>query len=81
MSQFIYHIHYRTGYNIGKQDRLSRCSVEEKCRKDANFCNLGQLLELENDNVAEEEDMKDVELEGIDVAAWEKKNIFCVVSQ
>ena len=40
----------------------------------AHFFNEGQLLDLENNDVGEEEDTKDVELEVIDVAIWEKKN-------
>ena len=46
---------------------------------DAHFFNKGQLLDLENDEVEEQEDAKDVELEGIEVAKWEKKNRLCVV--
>ena len=41
---------------------------------DPQFFDEGQLLDLENDNVGKEEDAEDVELEGIDVATWEKKN-------
>ena len=39
----------------------------------------GQLLDLENDDVGEEENAEEVELEGIDVATWEKKNGLWVV--
>ena len=48
---------------------------------DAHFFNEGQLMDLENDDVGEEEDAEDVELEGVDVATWEKKNGLCVVPQ
>ena len=72
--EFIYHIHYRPGFKIGKPDGLSRRSREEKSGTDANFFDAGQLLDLENDNAGEEEDAEDIELEGIDVATWEKKN-------
>ena len=48
---------------------------------DAHFFDVGQLLELENDDAGEEEDAEDVELEGIDVATWEKKNGLWVVPQ
>ena len=41
---------------------------------DAQFFDEGQLLDLKSDNVGEEEDAEDVEVEGIDVATWEKKN-------
>ena len=53
---------------MGKPDGLSRCSGEEKSGMDAHFFDEGQLLDLENDDVGEEEDAEDVELEGIDVA-------------
>ena len=81
MYKFIYHIHYRPGFKIGKPDGLSRHSREEKSGMDSYFFNEGQLLDLENDDVGEEEDMEDVELEGIDVATWEKKNGLIVVLQ
>ena len=48
---------------------------------DAHFFDEEQLLNLENDDVGEEVDAEDVELEGIDVATWEKKNGLCVVLQ
>ena len=35
---------------------------------DAHLFHKGQLPDLENDDVGEEEDAEDVELEGIDVA-------------
>ena len=74
MSEFIYHVHYRLGFKMGKADGLSRHSGEEKSGMDAQFFDVGQLLDLENDDVGEEEDAEDVELEGIDVAIQEKKN-------
>ena len=67
MSEFIYSIHYRPGFKIGKLDRLSRCLVEEKSGMYMQFFDEGQLLDVENDNVGEEEDAEDVELQGIDV--------------
>ena len=81
MSEFIYHIHYRPGFKMGKPDGLSRRSGEEKSAMDAHFFNEGQLLELENDDIGEAEDAEDVELEGIDVATWQKKNGLWVVPQ
>ena len=48
---------------------------------DAHFFDEGQLMDLENDDAGEEEDTEDVELEGIDVATWEKKNGLWVVPQ
>ena len=64
-----------------KPDGLSRCSGEEKSGMDTHFFHEGQLLDLENDDVGEEEDAEDVELEGIDVVTWEKKNGLGVVPQ
>ena len=66
---------------MGKPDGLSRRSGEEKSGMDAHFLNEGQLLDLENNDVGEEDDAEDVELEGIDVATWEKKNGLWVVPQ
>ena len=48
---------------------------------DAHFFDEGQLLDLENDDTGKEENAEDVELEGIDVATWEKKNELWVVPQ
>ena len=81
MSEFIYYIQYRPGFQIRKPDCLSRGSVEEKSAINVHFFDTGQLLDLENENVGEEEDADDVELEGIDVATWEKKNGLWVVLQ
>ena len=66
---------------MGKPDGLSRRSGEEKSGMDAHVFDAGQLLDLENNDVAEEEDAEDVELEGIDVAKWKKKNGLWVVLQ
>ena len=66
---------------MGKPDGLSRRSGEQKSGIDAHFSDEGQLLDLENDDSGEEEDAEDVELEGIDVATWEKKNGLWVVPQ
>ena len=66
---------------MGKPDGLSRRSGEEKSGIDAHCFDEGQLLDLENDDVAKEEDAEDVELQGIDVATWEKKNALWVVPQ
>ena len=48
---------------------------------DAYFFDKGQLLDLENYDIGEEEDAEDIELEVIDVATWEKKNGLWVVPQ
>ena len=79
MSEFIYHIHYRPGFKMGKPDGLSKRSGEEKSGMDAHFFNKGQLPDHKNDDAREEEDAEDVPLEGIDVATWEKKNGLWVV--
>ena len=81
MSKFIYLTHYRPGFKMGKPDGLSRRSGEEKSGTDSHFFDEGQLLDLENDDVGEEEDAKDVELEEIDIARWEKKRGLWVVPQ
>ena len=73
MSEFIYYIHYRPGFKIGKPDGLSRRSEEEESGTDAHLFNEGQLLYLENDDVGEKEDAEDVELQWIDMATWEKE--------
>ena len=56
MSEFFYHIHYRPGFKIGKPDGLSRRSGEEKSGMNTHLFDEGQLLDLENDDVGEEED-------------------------
>ena len=61
MSEFFYHIHYRPGFKIGKPDGLSRRFREEKSAINTEFFNEGQLLDLKNDDVWEEEDAADVE--------------------
>ena len=66
---------------MSKPDGLSRHSGEEKSEINTHFFNEGHLLDLENDNVGEEEDAEDVELAGINVATWEKKNGLWVVLQ
>ena len=48
---------------------------------DGHFFDEGQLLDLENNDIREEEDAEDVELEGIDMPTWEKKNRLWVVPQ
>ena len=62
---------------MGKPDGLSRRSGEEKSGMEAQFFEEGQLLDLEEDNDGEEEDAKDIELEGIDVAGLNKENGLC----
>ena len=48
---------------------------------DAHFFNKGQLLDLAEAQVRKEEAAEDVEVEGIDVATWKKKNGLCGVPQ
>ena len=66
---------------MGKPEGLSRHSGEEKSGMDTHFFDEGQLLDLENNDAGEEEDAEDLELEGIDVATWEKKNRLWAVPQ
>ena len=62
MSEFIYHIYYRPGFKMWKAHGLSRRSGEEKSGMDAHFFDEGQLLDLKNGYVGEEENAEDVEL-------------------
>jgi len=61
---------------MGKADGLSRRSGEEKSGMDARFFDEGQLLV---DGEEEELDAEDVELPGIDVSTWEKKDELWVI--
>ena len=45
---------------MGKPDGLSRGSGQVKSRMDAYFIDQGQLVDLENEDVREEEDAEDV---------------------
>ena len=67
MCEDISHIYYKHGVKIGKPDYLSRHSGKEKSRMEAHIADEGQLLNLKNDDVGEEEVAEDVELQGIDV--------------
>ena len=66
---------------MGKPDGLSRRSWEEKSAMDTHYFDDGQLRDLDNGDVREADDAEGVELEGIDVATWEKKNGVWVVPQ
>ena len=66
---------------MGKLDGLSTRSGEEKSGMEVQFFNEGQLMDLEEGNVGEEEDVEDVELEGINMARWKKKNGLWVVPE
>ena len=59
---------------MGKPDGISRDSGEENSGMDTDFFKKGCVLDLENDDIGEEEDEKDVELEGINMAMWANKN-------
>ena len=74
MSEFIYHIHYRPGFKIGKPDSVFRHSGEDKSAMESYVFDEGQLLDLENDDVGEKENVEDIELQEIDVGTWETKN-------
>ena len=64
-----------------KPDGLSRRLGEERSGMNTHYFDERQFLDLENDDVGEEEDAEDVELQGIDVATWEKQNGLWVVPQ
>ena len=64
---------------MGKPDRLSRRSGEEKCGMDANLFEQGQHLYLGKDENDNEGNAEDHELEGIDVSQWDKRNGLCLV--
>ena len=66
---------------VSKPDGFSGCSKDKESGMDAQFFDKEQLLDLENNDVREEEDAEYVELEGIDVVIWEKKNGLWVVRQ
>ena len=74
MSEFRYNIHYGAGTKMGKPDGLFRHSGEEKSAMDAKFFEQGQLLDLGEDENDNEGNADDIELEGIDVTKWDKRN-------
>ena len=74
MSEFRYNIHYRPGSKMGKPDALSRRSGEEKSAMDAKLFEEGQLLDSGEDANDNEANADDIELEGIDVSKWDKRN-------
>ena len=68
MSEFIYHIYYRLGFKMHKEDGQCGHFEKEKSVMDTHIFDEGQLLDLENDDIGKEKDVADVNLEGIDVA-------------
>ena len=66
---------------MGKPDSLSRHSTEEKYRMNIYFWNAGLLLDLKNIYAGAEKDAEHIELEGIDLARWERKNRLLGVPQ
>ena len=81
MSKFIYHIYYGPAIKMDKPDSLSWHLGQEKSGMNNNFFDEWQLLDHNNDDVGDEEDVEDVELEGIDVATSQNKNGLWVVPQ
>ena len=67
MSESIGHIHYRTGFEMGKPNRQCSSWEEGKSSMNAYFLKEGQVLNLENYHVGVAKDRKDVEFEGIEV--------------
>jgi len=78
MSEFFYAIHYRPGTKMGKADGLSRRSGEEKSGMEMTFFEDRQLLVDEEDVELEAED---IDLQGIDISGWEKKDWLWVVPE
>ena len=74
MSEFRYNIHYRPGTKMGKPDGLSRRSGEGKSGMNAKFFEEGQLLDLGEDKNDNEGNAEDIELAGIDISKWDKRN-------
>ena len=48
---------------------------------DEHFFDERPLLDIKNNDIAKEQDLEDVEYEGIHVAIWEKQNALLVVPQ
>ena len=71
MYEFCYNIHYRPETKIRKPDGLTRRSGVEKSGIDFNQGQLLDLVEDENDN---EGNADDIELDGIYVSKWDKRN-------
>jgi len=63
---------------MGKADGLSRRSGEEKSGMEMMFFEDGQLLVDEEDVELEAED---IDLQGIDISGWEKKDRLWVVPE
>ena len=61
MSEFIYHIHYRCRFKIGKSDGLFGHSEEGKSGMDVYLFDEEQLIDLDINEIKEEEDVKDEE--------------------
>ena len=66
---------------MGKLDGLLRHLEEDKSGMDTPFFNEGQLIDLENKDIGEEGGTENVELQGIHMTTWEKKNRLWVVPQ
>ena len=66
---------------MGKPDGLSRCSREDKSGMDAKFFADVQLLNLGEDKNDNEGNAEDIELEGIDVSKWDKRNRLWLVAE
>jgi len=66
---------------MGKTDGLSRRSGKETFGLEGRFFDEGQLLDLEEDDTEERGYADDLELEGINIASWEKKNGLWVVPE
>ena len=81
MSEFRYNIHFRPVTKRGKPDGLSRRSGDEKSGMDAKCFEVGHLLDLGEDENANEGNVEDIELEGIDVSKWDKRKALWLVPE
>ena len=66
---------------MSQPDALCTCFREAKSEIDVYVFKEAQLLDRNNNNMCEEENPKDMEPEGIDMARWEKKIVLYMVPQ
>ena len=66
---------------MGTPDGLCRRSVEEKSVMDAKFFQKGQLIDLVADESDNKGNRNNIELEGIGVSNWDKREELWLVSE
>ena len=74
MSESMYYVHYRLGFQAGKPNGISWDSGEEKSGMNLYFFDEEQVMDLEDGDIWEEQELENMELEAIDVTTCEKKN-------